>query len=171
METIQTHNVMDVADYIIHNYTSDIDGAPSNLKLNKLCYLTQGFSYRELGYHAFDEDVEAWQWGPVIRDVYMAFKHNGRAHITHDSMGYEKGNKHRMDSLNKIIPKPIRDIIDNVMHNNRDKTASQLSDLAHKKGTPWSKKQSTFLGYFFKRVIPKQLIKYYYTLEPLPDGR
>ncbi len=41
----------------------------SNLKLQKLLYYAQGFHLALYDKLLFSEDIEAWQHGPVVRDV------------------------------------------------------------------------------------------------------
>lgn len=52
---------------------------PEPLKLQKLLYLAQGFSYAFYDKELFDEDIEAWVHGPVVPSVYYkyrSFKYN-----------------------------------------------------------------------------------------------
>jgi uncharacterized phage-associated protein len=44
------------------------------LRLQKLLYYVQGWSLALRGRPAFDEPIEAWTLGPVVRTVYDAFK-------------------------------------------------------------------------------------------------
>ena len=53
----------------------------TNLKLNKLVYYAQVESLRQSNTVLFDDAVEAWQYGPVVPDVYRTFKQFGRAPI------------------------------------------------------------------------------------------
>lgn len=50
-------------------------------KLNELVYLAQEESLARDGAALFEDDVEAWQRGPVVRSVYDEFKRFGRAPI------------------------------------------------------------------------------------------
>jgi uncharacterized phage-associated protein len=48
----------------------------SLMKLQKLCYYTQGvYMATHNGAKLFEEDFEAWNYGPVIRSLYQEFKH------------------------------------------------------------------------------------------------
>ena len=38
----------------------------TNLRVNKLLYFAQGECLRRLGYPLFDDDIEAWTYGPVV---------------------------------------------------------------------------------------------------------
>ena len=45
-----------------------------NLMLNKLVYLTYGYGLALLKQKIFYEDIQAWQYGPVIPSIYHEFK-------------------------------------------------------------------------------------------------
>ena len=49
----------------------------SNLKLQKLLYYAQGIHIALYAEPLFAEDVEAWQYGPVVEAVYQKYKANG----------------------------------------------------------------------------------------------
>lgn len=53
----------------------------TNMKLQKLLYYEQGFHLACFGTPLFDEDIEAWQYGPVVPVVYEHYKHYGSGGI------------------------------------------------------------------------------------------
>ena len=68
---------IDVAKYLIIRATKDEDPI-THMKLQKLCYYALGvFSKLSNGEKLFNENVEAWPHGPVIRDVYKLFSESG----------------------------------------------------------------------------------------------
>lgn len=56
----------------------------TNLKLQKMLYYQQGFHLAYFGTPLFDEDIEAWMYGPVVPSVYDAYESKGRAGIEPD---------------------------------------------------------------------------------------
>ncbi len=73
-ESISVHPAKDVAEYFLtlsDPYEGDVI---TNLKLQKLCYYAQGFALVVLGRPLFSQDVLAWAHGPVVEDVYHAYK-------------------------------------------------------------------------------------------------
>lgn len=46
---------------------------PEPLKLQKLLYLAQGYSYAFYDRPLFHDELEGWVHGPVVRDVYNIF--------------------------------------------------------------------------------------------------
>ena len=63
------YSAIDIARYIIwycknHGYTI------SNLKLQKILYFVQAEFLVSAGAPCFYQDIEAWDFGPVIPEVY-----------------------------------------------------------------------------------------------------
>lgn len=71
------HKALDVANVILKLSNPEVGDFISNLKLQKLLYYTQGFSLVILQQPIFEEDIKAWDYGPVVENVYHAFKGNG----------------------------------------------------------------------------------------------
>jgi uncharacterized phage-associated protein len=53
----------------------------SNMKLQKLLYYAQGHHLAQYQRPLFDGQIEAWSHGPVVPQVYRAFKKFGRSPI------------------------------------------------------------------------------------------
>ena len=70
-------NAFQVADAILTQSDPSVGDLISNLKLQKLLYYAQGFHLAIYGTRFFEEDVYAWQYGPVVPTVYHKFKDNG----------------------------------------------------------------------------------------------
>lgn len=49
----------------------------SNMKLQKMLYYEQGFHLAVFGTPLFEEDIEAWMYGPVVPTVYEVYKDYG----------------------------------------------------------------------------------------------
>lgn len=70
-------NSKQVAEYFICLTDPDVGEIISNLKLQKLVYYAQGF---HLAMHItpfFDEDILAWEHGPVVEELYHEYKAYG----------------------------------------------------------------------------------------------
>ncbi len=52
----------------------------SNMKLNKLAYFAYASNLRR-GYKLFDDEIQAWQYGPVIPSIYHAYSRYGSAGV------------------------------------------------------------------------------------------
>lgn len=74
------HKAMTIAKYVI-NHSNGINRPISNLKLQKVLYYIQAAFLVEFGKVCFKEKILAWDYGPVIREVYDEFKVYGREAI------------------------------------------------------------------------------------------
>ena len=136
------YNVLDVSRYIIETL-KERSVHISNLKLQKLLYYTQGLyvTGTNMEVALFDEDFEAWDYGPAIPIVYREFKYNGSSSITDTSiMKYDYNDGHFsfislpfncniIDADDQIFINKILDIYGTL-------SANQLVQLTHKE-KPW----------------------------------
>jgi len=67
----------DVAKYFLSLNDEEVGELISNLKLQKLVYYAQGFHLAIEGEPLFGEAIHAWAHGPVIPDLYHAYKEFG----------------------------------------------------------------------------------------------
>lgn len=144
-----THTAKDVAKYIIHKCTSE-NKPISNLQLQKILYYVQAASLKERSCALFTDEIEAWQFGPVVRSVYRAYCGYGAAAI------YER----------KEPEKPFSDeekeLIDRVVREKMAKKPWDLVNETHAPGKPWALVYREGLGKM--QVIPKDVIaEYEYT--------
>ncbi len=57
----------------------------SNLKLQKLLYYQQGYHLAIMDSPLFDDNIEAWMYGPVVPNVYDAYSRYGASPLPIDS--------------------------------------------------------------------------------------
>ncbi len=157
MNRVQTceYTPSHIANFFLEQKGHKID----NLKLNKIVYIALGFSLALLEEDLFEENVEAWTYGPVIPSLYHEFKDNAREVIdrlscfysyTHDSLYRPKMKKDNSD---------LNTLMETVYEKYGRLPSSTLVTITHKKGTPWAQ---TFEDNTFRKVIEKKVIKDYY---------
>lgn len=71
----------DVARYFLALNDEGAGDLISNLKLQKLAYYAQGFCLALYDRPLFPERIEAWQHGPVVPELYHAYKEHGSGPI------------------------------------------------------------------------------------------
>ena len=123
------HKAIDIANFYVQLSKSISDDSMDNLKINKMLYYAQGFSLAKLGKNLFDEDFQAWDYGPVIPEVYHAFKCCGRKSIDEPTDEFDEdelGN----DEFNLLI---------DVFSAYGKYTGWALKEMTHIKGGPWEK--------------------------------
>lgn len=68
------YKALDIANKIISKTDLEHGDTISNLKLQKMMYYQQGFHLAYFGTPLFEEDIVAWQYGPVVPSVYKEYK-------------------------------------------------------------------------------------------------
>lgn len=122
VEEILSYSALDVAKYVIkheHDKAREI----SNLRLQKLLYFVQAKVLVETDAPCFDDEIEAWDFGPVVPAVYYAYKIFGSWDIVID------------DSV-PFINKSVAAYIDSIVDYCKDYPTFQLVDITHKQ-SPW----------------------------------
>lgn len=77
-----SYSALDIAHKIVIHQTDLEKGETvTNLKLQKLLYYVQGFHLAFFDTPLFEENLEAWAYGPVVPEIYRTFKDNGRMAI------------------------------------------------------------------------------------------
>lgn len=70
-------SAIDIAHYFLCLPDENAGDLISNLKLQKLLYYAQGFNLALYSSRLFQEDIRAWEHGPVVPDAYHEFKEFG----------------------------------------------------------------------------------------------
>lgn len=120
------YKAMDVARMVIALTDEEHGDLITNLKLQKLLFYLQGFWLAEYGEPLFAERVEAWAYGPVVPEIYHAFKRYGR-----DPFNIEKEGK-PID----FATDERRDFFLNVYDTFSSYSASALMRMTHEEA-PW----------------------------------
>lgn len=136
---------MDVANFLLELFKFDEERL-TNLKLNKLLYYAQGCSYQRYGKPIFSDEIEAWQYGPVIPDVYKKFQPCGKNPIQDFDAVYD-------------MTDDEKDLLIDVAREYGRFSGSGLVTMTHKKGTPW---EITYKPQEKNIIIPKELIAKYF---------
>lgn len=140
------YNVIDVAKYIIL-YCKRKGYSISNLKLQKLLYFVQAQFLVKYGRPAFDEDIEAWDFGPVVPEAYHYFKMWGSSEIP--SM-IAKG-------VEKVIHLEHQNTMDEILEQCAPFSATYLVELTHNQ-SPW---EDSYDG-SYNKIIPKNSIRRFF---------
>ncbi|MDR2145228.1 MAG: DUF4065 domain-containing protein [Tannerella sp.] len=80
------YNVNEIANKILYvSSLPDTGEYISNMKLQKLLYYQQGFHLAYFDTPLFDDEIEAWMYGPVVPSVYERFEKFGKNGINNDN--------------------------------------------------------------------------------------
>ncbi|MBA7580425.1 hypothetical protein ES708_22316 [subsurface metagenome] len=112
-------NIFDVAQYILQK-----QGTMTTMKLQKLVYYCQAWSLVWDEKPIFEEEIQAWASGPVVRELYDV--HRGMFRITDLGKGSAKN-----------LGRKEKKTVDVVLRAYGDKPAQWLADLTHMED-PWN---------------------------------
>jgi len=98
------------------------------MQLVKLTYIAHGWSLALRGKGLFGNRIEAWQYGPVIPDLYRATKFYRRSAIPLEAIGDVEDIRITEQDHNFLLA-----IFEKYGHLN----GISLSYLTHQAGTPW----------------------------------
>lgn len=158
------YDVLDVARYII-NYSYEKNYGCSNLKLQKLLYFVQAYFLITKNRPLFPNEIQAWDFGPVVPDAYTEFKRFGSGDIPYVSYYYSMPDGH-LSSLQThqydpdLIDKKTRRLINDVIDNFKDYSSTALVTLTHHQA-PWVNNFSPDK----QNTIPIEEIKTYFLTE------
>jgi len=116
-----------IADFFISQVNSDSGDTISHLKLQKLVYYAQAWHYTIFGCPLFNERVEAWMHGPVIRSIYDRFK---------DSNVYTPLNIQEIELNVPIFPQDTFNILIDINTIYGEHSGAYLENLTHNE-SPW----------------------------------
>jgi len=137
------YKAIDIAKYTV-TYCNKKEKAISNLKLQKIMYYLWIDYYKKLKKSLFDDEICAWQLGPVVPNVYYEFCSFAGIPILRE---YDIDN----------ISCEDRDIINDIIEKYIDQSPSSLVSKTHESGKPWDKIYKGGEG--LRNPIPFDLIK------------
>ena len=133
-----------VADFFLFKSDPEIGDIMSNLKLQKLVYYAQGFHLAMYDTPLFDEEIEAWEHGPVISELYHKYK-------THGASGLPRPEKYP-----DVFSKKQEKLLDDIYEIIGQYSAWKLRNQTHSE-PPWKKAKILYGG-----VISQSDMKKYF---------
>lgn len=133
------YDALELSKYIITKCTQE-DEPISNLQLQKILYYIQK-TFLQTGKVAFNDDIEAWQFGPVVPEVYYHFCGYGAMPIEAE---YDNINISDSD-------------VDSIVEEKRKLNPWDMVREVQKAGGAWE--QTYRQGSGNCQVIPKELIR------------
>jgi uncharacterized phage-associated protein len=149
------YSINDIADYIILKVKAeDKEASLINLKLQKLLYYVQAWSYGIYKKPLFDGEFQAWIHGPVNKAIYDRF--NPRKNL------YSEINV--SDVINKDVTLDDNDaeFVDFVLENYLKYSGAELEKLSHSE-LPWRTARGSLApNERCDNIISPELMKDYY---------
>jgi uncharacterized phage-associated protein len=133
-----SYNALAIANYLLDK--AKADGRPlTPMQLHKLIYFAHGWHMSLYGGKPLiNEQIQAWDYGPVVASVYHEFKNYGSNPI--DTLGTDLDIKTFEITTPRV---PLDDkvtvaLLDKIYQIYGKYTGIQLSNLTHEAGTAWS---------------------------------
>ena len=136
---------VDLAHYIVDKCTRD-DEPVSNLQLQKMMYFLQSVYCKTHGGDLlFDDEFQAWPYGPVLPELYREYSIYGGSSILE-----------RRDDIPHGFLRSHKGWVDEGIKFLRSQSPWDLVNIAHAPGSPWSRVWDGGSGY--KDTIPNEMI-------------
>jgi len=146
-----SYDARQIANWFVERARAD-GTALSIMSLLKLTYIAHGWHMELRKLPLFDNKIEAWQYGPVIPDVYHAFRNQG-VHVSGS-----------VDAPKPLIADGDSQLLSQIWDIYGHMSAFKLSDLTHEVGGPWHIASSA--GGPYAR-IPNEAIQKHYEMKRL----
>ena len=159
-----------IDDFLVIAYllkkAAETGGGLTPLQINKLVYICHGWALGKLDRPLIDNrfgQIQAWKYGPVVRNVYDRLKQWGAKEVTFSSFceyfgSYGLGEKQAREFLTRELanlkendPEVYR-LLEVVWYVYKDITGGQLITITHEDETPWHK--HVRYGKIFRQVLP-----------------
>lgn len=119
--------VLSIANKILAYGAAENDNGElfSNMKLQKLLYYVQGFHLAAFSEPLFDEEIEAWMYGPVVPSVYYHYQQ-------YQNKGIEPSNEEIL-----TLPNNEENLFNEVLRIYGNYSAIGLMNFTHSE-SPWA---------------------------------
>lgn len=122
-------NVQDVAKFFIglanEQANNDQGDLMTNLRLQKLLYFAQGWHLSRYGKPLFQDEIEAWKYGPVVPKIYETYRKNEKSGI-----------QGTLPDMSAFTEEEFELLLDVAREYDKYAT-SRLVSMTHKPGSPW----------------------------------
>jgi len=148
-----------ICNFLLSNFDS-VEFGLTNLRINKLLFFIQAESLRLRPAGLIRNHFEAWQFGPVIRPVFDAFKMYKDSPIKAPALYLDYASGKKMPVPYDDVTAEDREIIVCEFRNYSRFTTGQLVALSHERGGPWDTIYQLHLADATQSPrIPNELIK------------
>lgn len=144
------YKAIEIADWFINQFDKESGDVVTHLKVQKLLYYAEAWSQLLLDQELFEEKMEAWAHGPVVREVFNEFKGCGWQPLS-------------VTGEFADIKPEVEDVLFQVMEAYGDASAKTLENMTHK-DRPWIESRGNLAPEErCNTIISKESIKDYFT--------
>lgn len=129
------YDVRSIANWVLDR--ADAQGRPlSNMAINKIIYFIVEKALVERGELLTGAKIEAWEHGPVFREVYHSFKQHCDAPITSRAKKFDSSTRSMIEA-SEVFQEDDEELFNGALDAYLHLTAAQLRALSHQPGSPW----------------------------------
>lgn len=144
-----TYKAVDVANWFIEQFDKDAGDVITHLKLQKLLYFAEAWTQLLLDRELFDENIEAWAHGPVVREVFNEFQGSGWQPLVASSNVID-------------FDEEVNDVLEQVLDAYGNVSAKTLEHMTHN-DRPWIEARGALAPEArCSNIISKELIKEFF---------
>ncbi len=108
----------------------------TQMKLQKVLYITQGIYLLEFNKSLINEPIEAWRYGPVIPIIYQIYRQWGSSPITEPSKIALVQGRVQLYELDAFSDE-VEEILNAAWELTKDIKGEILANWTHQAGSPW----------------------------------
>lgn len=132
------------------------------MKLQKLLFYAHAWYLALNDGPLFEEDIEAWPWGPVVRNLYIEFRSFGNRPIVGKKATVLKKTGPGVLDFQFIEPAAVggevKSFLQQIWEVHKNFTGVQLSNSTHAEKEPWTIIKEKYGDLAEKPTIPNSLI-------------
>ncbi|MDR1081312.1 MAG: DUF4065 domain-containing protein [Deltaproteobacteria bacterium] len=170
------YSAVAVANWFIGRNREE-NGDLTHLKLQKLLYFAQGWHLAYNDVPLFEDPIEAWKYGPVVRPVYRALSSRPKNEsITEPIEGYVlRGGDYTVLGTPEMISRgdDTERLMRSVWKSYSGKRPWELVAITHAKGSPWDivanssgnvqvNAETSWFSDYYDLIIPVELMRSYF---------
>lgn len=154
---IRENTAVDFAKWFLqNNLTINSDDKQGNLKLQKLLYYAQGMHLAVVGTPLYAQKIQAWENGPVVREVYDQYRYNNLGVIARREKPVD------VSELQESVLNVV-----NIVYGGR--SAEELVALTHQE-EPWKEKIELVKTRANPEITVERMREYYTCLKEVFDA-
>jgi uncharacterized phage-associated protein len=129
------YDVRSVANLIL-DFADRANSEVTNITINKIVFFLHAWYLAKTGAPLVTAKIEAWNYGPVFRELYWEFKEFGKEKITARAT-----RRNPMTATKEVCAEPIADadleFLRPLLEKYLKLSAAKLVELSHVPGGPW----------------------------------
>lgn len=131
------HDIRGLANYIL-DLAATMNVGVTNMAINKIVYFVYADYLFHFGRAPSSARIEAWEHGPVFREVYASFKSEQDRPIRIRASRIDAASGVHVD-CQASLSREEKEFVDTVARNLIPLPASKLRQISHEPGGPWDR--------------------------------